>query len=58
MTAEQRATTEQDQAAQPNPRELTEAELEKVYGGIIAVLIGKASQAITAVSVPLGTPLF
>jgi hypothetical protein len=41
---------------QPNATELTEAELEKVNGGIIAILIGKSSTSTQSVAPSLIPP--
>ncbi len=55
MSTKQRtATTRQNQAIRPNSTELTEADLDKVNGGIIGILVGKSSQATTPVFQPPG----
>jgi hypothetical protein len=45
-----RSAMKQQPTAQPNTTELTEAELDKVNGGIIAILIGKSSTSTQSVA--------
>ena len=51
-----RSATQQQQTAQPNATELTEAELDKVNGGIIAILIGKSSTSTQSVTPSFVSP--
>jgi hypothetical protein len=45
-----RSATQQQPTVQPKATELTEAELDKVDGGIIAILIGKSSTSTQSVA--------